>query len=249
MDYLIRDESLGSLAAKLRDFATSLPMHEHKFIFDGQTIVKPGIFEAEVTSPLLDEAEAQIASQLSKWGPLGRAAVKIQKNVGGAFPAHYDNTGNQRFVTAILYLTNCRDSGALRLTPFLEPAVVVMPRFDRLVAFRSDRVLHSVDRWTGLEPRLAISFWFDGPVDNAPLTKDDLRFPNWDAAVAFFKASPRFISRAVYDDEYLASLDQCGFDDGVLDRMRASHHANVARIYTQLRPIVDECRRRKPPSL
>lgn len=249
MDYVIIDDCLGQLASKLHALAAALPMREHKFVFNGETVVKPGIYEAETASPLLDEAEARILALLTQhWGPIrGGASIKVQKNVGGAFPAHFDNAGppSKRFLTAILYLTSERAGGELRLTPFLERPVVVTPQLGRLVAFRSDRILHSVDKWTSTVPRLAVSFWFDGPVDDKTLTKDDLRFPNWDAAVDFFKASPRFVSRAVYDDEYLASLDQCGFDDQLLDRMRASHHATVARIYRQLRPIVDECRRRK----
>ena len=68
--------------------------------------------------------------------------------------------------------------------------------------FKSDRVLHSVERWRGASPRLCVSFWFEGPV-NAPedlvLTRERLRFSGWDAAAEFFMSSPlqRCLSRAV----------------------------------------------------
>ena len=94
------------------------------------------------------------------------------------------------------------DGGALCLAPFLRRRARLRPLFNRLVLFKSDRVLHSVERWRGASPRLCVSFWFEGPV-NAPedlvLTRDRLRFSGWDAAAEFFMHSPvqRTLSRAV----------------------------------------------------
>ena len=139
------------------------------------------------------------------------AAIKIQRNTSGAFACHYDNAGppSKRSVTAVLYLGRADgaavaedDGGALCLAPFLRRRARLRPLFNRLVLFKSDRVLHSVERWRGASPRLCVSFWFEGPV-NAPedlvLTRDRLRFSGWDAAADFFMHSPvqRTLSRAV----------------------------------------------------
>ena len=92
--------------------------------------------------------------------------VKLQRNVGGAFPAHFDNAGppSKRGLTLVLYL-GCRPGGPLVggdliLQPFLRRRARVRPRRNRCVLFRSDRVLHSVTRWRGPTPRYVASFWF-----------------------------------------------------------------------------------------
>lgn len=237
----------------------------HHFSFAGAVWTKPGIWELEPgeaqcppeLATKLETVEGLVASAV---GTKARAAVKVQRNVGGAFPCHYDNPGppNTRVTTAILYLTDGGpgEGGCLRLEPFLRPASVVRPRHNRLVAFGSDRCLHSVSRWRSNRPRHAVSFWFEGPVDEkTTLTKADLAFPNWDAAADFFINSPlqRCVSRAVYAEEYSETLDDCGFEPAAAATMRGHHEAAVVAIEKALRPLILELRLRKaalpPPTL
>ena len=119
---------------------------------------------------------------------------------------------------------------------------------NRLVLFKSDRVLHSVARWRGASPRLCVSFWFEGPV-NAPedlvLTRDRLQFSGWDEAADFFMESPvqRTLSRAVYDDDYRSSIRDMRSDGE--EAMLAGHARVVEATVKSLKPLVAELRRRR----
>ena len=140
------------------------------------------------------------------------------------------------------------DGGALCLAPFLRRRARLRPLMNRLVLFKSDRVLHSVERWRGASPRLCVSFWFEGPV-NAPedlvLTRDRLRFSDWDEAAEFFSASPvqRTLSRAVYDSDYRSSIRDMRSDGE--DAMLAGHARVVDATVKSLEPLVEELRRRR----
>ena len=249
----------SALASALEDLE-AVDFAQHRFVFERKKYDKPGIFEADLTGDcaaapprlvrLLKRFGAELADALPV--PCARAAaIKVQRNDGGAFPAHYDNAGppSKRAVTAVLYF-GAEAGGDLVLAPFLRRGVAVSPRRNRLALFRSDRVLHWVTPWTGKRPRYCVSFWFDGAV-NAPedtlLTKDALRFPDWDACAAFFAASPlqRAVSRAVYEDDYAASLAACVRDAEAYAAMAAGHERAVAGLESQLLPLITELRRRK----
>ena len=139
------------------------------------------------------------------------------------------------------------DGGALCLAPFLRRRARLRPLMNRLVLFKSDRVLHSVERWRGASPRLCVSFWFEGPT-NAPedlvLTRDRLRFSGWDEAAEFFMHSPvqRCLSRSVYDDDYRRSIRDMQSDGE--QAMLAGHARVVDATVKSLKPLVDELRRR-----
>ncbi|KAJ8599191.1 hypothetical protein CTAYLR_007519 [Chrysophaeum taylorii] len=228
-----KDDALDAdLAAEVLEVCRRARMRQHVFEFGGRVFPKPGIFEVEgqeINEPALERAEAAVRIIVGA-GPDAAAAVKLQRNTGGGFPAHYDNAGppSRRAVTAILYLTD-GDSGMLEIFEFLKPPVRVAPRFNRLVVFASDRCLHAVTRWREPTPRYAVTFWFDGRAasEEIVLTKSHLSgFPTWDDAVAFFQESPlqRVISRAVYDDEYETSLrEYCGFREDHLAHMLEAH--------------------------
>lgn len=249
-DFLPCDEAMA-----LEEMVSTAQYRAHRFKFANELVVKPGIFEVDRDE--IDDAKllAALAAVERRIG--GVAAVKLQRNVGGAFPAHFDNAGppSRRQITAILYLNNWNpgDGGELVLMPFLQKPVEVPPLLNRLVVFRSDLILHAVWPWrSSNRPRYAISFWFDAdPDDNATqetvLTKDHLRFSDWDAAARFFQSSPlqRILSRAVYDEEYRDTLAACGFDDLLFHNILQAHIANVDAIRSKLRPLVDELRRRK----
>ena len=218
---VLDDALLPSVAARIRDAAANAVFKPHKFVYDAQTYAKPGVAEVDLAegtcatslaNDLRGVAEALAPALAVSCGVFdGDAAIKIQRNTSGAFACHYDNAGppSKRSVTAVLYLGRAdgaavsgQDGGALCLAPFLRRRARLRPLMNRLVLFKSDRVLHSVERWRGASPRLCVSFWFEGPV-NAPedlvLTRDRLRFSDWDAAAEFFMHSPvqRTLSRAV----------------------------------------------------
>jgi hypothetical protein len=249
----------AALASALEDLE-AVDFTQHRFVFERKKYDKPGIFEADLTGDCAD-APPRLVRLLKRFGaeladalpvPCARAAaIKVQRNDGGAFPAHYDNAGppSKRAVTAVLYF-GAEAGGDLVLAPFLRRGVAVSPRRNRLALFRSDRVLHWVTPWTGKRPRYCVSFWFDGAV-NAPedtlLTKDALRFPDWDACAAFFTTSPlqRAVSRAVYEDDYAESLAACVRDAEAYAAMAAGHERAVAGLEGQLLPLITELRRRK----
>lgn len=121
--------------------------------------------------PSLGAVAAAIADAARRAAPTlgldvgGHAVIKLQRNVGGAFPLHYDNNGppSRRGLTAILYLNDGyegADGGRLVVRPFLRRPRSVSPRPGRLVLLRSDRVLHGVTPWRGAAPRYAASLWF-----------------------------------------------------------------------------------------
>ena len=220
--WAVLDDALQpAAAARIRDAAAKAVFKPHKFVYDAQTYAKPGVAEVDLAegtcadslaNDLRGVAEALAPALAVSCGVFDAdAAIKIQRNASGAFACHYDNAGppSKRSVTAVLYLGRAdgaavsdQDGGALCLAPFLRRRARLKPLMNRLVLFKSDRVLHSVERWRGASPRLCVSFWFEGRV-NAPedlvLTRERLRFSDWDAAAEFFMDSPlqRCLSRAV----------------------------------------------------
>ncbi|CAN0313487.1 unnamed protein product, partial [Hapterophycus canaliculatus] len=105
-------------------------------------------------------------------GTQGRT-LKLQRNAGsgGCFPMHYDNPGppNKRALTCLLYLNpdwKEGDGGEVCLTPFLQKEEAIAPLLDRLVIFRSDRVLHRVLPCNA--ERFMLTVWIDSPDVNPP---------------------------------------------------------------------------------
>lgn len=264
--WAVLDDALRPRAAeRLREAVAAAAFKQHKFVYDARTYAKPGVAEADLAENFGDAALADALRGLA--GALAPAlhatcgiyssdaAIKLQRNTSGAFPCHYDNAGppSKRSVTAVLYLgradgepVETDDGGALCLAPFLRRRVRLRPRPNRLVLFKSDRVVHSVERWRGISPRLCVSFWFDGEVNGElTLTRDRLRFSDWDAAAAFFSTSPlqRYLSRAVYDEAYVASIGAMRSDGE--KAMLAGHERVVAATVASLRPLVEELRRRR----
>ena len=264
--WAVLDDALRPRAAeRLRSAVAAAAFKQHKFVYDSQTYAKPGVAEADLAEDFGDAALADALRGLA--GALapalhatcgiysGDAAIKLQRNTSGAFPCHYDNAGppSKRSVTAVLYLgradgeaVEADDGGALCLAPFLRRRVRLRPLLNRLVLFKSDRVVHSVERWRGAAARLCVSFWFDGEVNGElTLTRDRLRFSDWDAAAEFFSTSPlqRCLSRAVYDEAYVASIGAMRSDGE--EAMLVGHERVVATTVASLRPLVEELRRRR----
>ena len=176
--------------------------------------------------------------------------LKLQANDGGCFPWHYDNPSkpNKRRMTFALYL--CEDwstdvGGEVVVMPFLQPQVVVAPRFNRLLLFRSDLTLHRVlpvrhgaaasegkSTAASSSPftRYCFTIWMDSETTNAD---DDvnLRAKHLDMPTdKWLTATPlqRAVARAVYDDEFLRSANEC-FGPGSREAKlsNAIHEAHV----------------------
>eukprot|EP00040_Diaphanoeca_grandis_P031222 m.186404 g.186404 ORF g.186404 m.186404 type:complete len:438 (-) comp32267_c0_seq1:216-1529(-) len=149
--------------------------------------------------------------------------IKLQYNdgKGGCFPIHYDNPGrpNNRVVTCLVYLNSDwqqGDGGELRLFPFCEREVAVVPLFDRMVLFRADRVLHGVA--PANKQRFCFTIWIDGVDDSVNndndvllKTKHVVTTKAIEDVVFDFRHSglQRVLSRGVYKEIYEASLRDC----------------------------------------
>jgi hypothetical protein len=249
--------------------------------FGPYVFVKPHIEEADLHDPRLGptlpglthlsawfaESAGSFAQALSDGLPelklcVGSRAVKVQVNrgAGGCFPVHFDNPGPpcKRAVTLLLYLNpgwKPEDGGELVLMPFLEAEVVVEPLLGRAVFFLADRVAHRV--LPSHAERLMMTTWFDGLAVNAPgdvnLSLPPSALTDMPATAAALRATgrQRSVSRAVYAEEYDASLRECmqGTGGGVLEGMTQAHEQHLATVQRNapLRRLVEELRRMKPP--
>eukprot|EP00793_Prasinoderma_coloniale_P004841 PRCOL_00000602-RA len=123
---------------------------------------KRGIDEAEVSldaevqaaSPVLAAlaTDTTTATALAAALPAerfagGAQAIKLQVSRGGGacFPLHHDAADDGRELTVIHYVSERWEQGwggELKLFPLGKPAVLVPPKPDRLVVFRSNSMLH-----------------------------------------------------------------------------------------------------------
>lgn len=117
--------------------------------------------------------------------------------------------------------------------PFLGECVTVPPRFNTVVLFRSDTVLHRarpVVKPAGEDKskftRHCFPVWFDGFATNSDedrlLKVTHLR----ESMIPFLRRSPlqRALSRAVYDAEYRAALEDCFCSGTPILRMSLHEH-------------------------
>lgn len=204
-------------------------------------ITKPGIFEADLydfnvrscgkistlrniyessASDLANILEQALGLTVSS--AINGRVVKVQFNTGkgGCFPCHYDNPGrpNRRILTCAFYLNTGwkkGDGGELVLHPFLQDKVTIAPRFNRLVVFRSDTILHSVT--PAKVERKCFTIWFDS--DDVNKDKDVfLKIPSKNLSIdlleAYFKNEPvqRLVARAVYSEEFIETLKACFYE-------------------------------------
>ena len=274
VDDFMDERSARELYERVKAFGASSQSHfqQHVFQFGQQRFSKPGIYEMDLHdasarkhAPVLRDVFRILGPELAKAAAealpaLGLAsddqpAIKLQMNRGGAFPMHYDNPGppNLRGITCVVYLNpewEESEGGQIELLPFLGRRVVVAPTMNRAVFFRSDRILHSVAPWQGAadRPRFCFSVWINArEMPESKLTRDHLRFTSYDQAASFFASSPlqRVISRAIYAEEYEASLRRCMQSTPGEDVMLAQHHATIAALARQLKPLIDNLKVRK----
>jgi hypothetical protein len=126
------------------------------------------------------------------------------------------------------------DGGELLLQPFLQESICIQPLFDRLVIFKSNIMLHRVEKT--YSQRYCCTFWIDGEGTNSP-ENTELRLAksaieDIDNTVKMLQKSPlqRSLSRFVYQDEYEESLYDCMEGSEGCDEMIASHIFHVRSI-------------------
>ena len=180
--------------------------------------------------------------------------VKLQVNEGrgGCFPWHYDNPGppSNRALTCILYLNpewRSGDGGALRVQPFCGVAATIAPRHNRLAVFYSDRVLHRVMP-SRARRRYCATVWLDGDFDNSTAltlnAREALEDVGKTAESLARGNAQRALSRAVYADEYEASLVECMGDAPGAREMLDAHyeHCRAVKKNEGLKRLVDALR-------
>jgi len=131
---------------------------------------------------------------------------------------HYDNPGppNNRQISCIVYLNpdwETGHGGEITLLPFMGKEVKIAPLFNRAVHFQSNLILHRAER--NLSERFCLTIWIDG-VNTNTTEKSQLRLApsamnDVDALIRMLQKSPtqRSLSRAVYHELYLTSLQEC----------------------------------------
>ena len=268
--FMIDDFLTSEMAKSLRQEASEAfqqgALKQHRFQFGKKLFEKPKIFEADlhdehlhVLLPSFVEIffEERLRERLMQLMPtlelekgVKSKTVKLQRNGGGAFPCHYDNSGppSKRSITCLVYLNpDWREGhgGELVLHPFLQPQVVISPLMARAVFFRSDLLLHSVRR--AAVERFCFTIWLDGATNGSEdvnLTQKWLQTD--EASIQSLKRSPvqRALSRAVYAEEYEASLLACMSGAPGCEELLEGHKEHVARQlqHVQLKPFIDVLR-------
>jgi hypothetical protein len=237
-------------------------------------IAKPGIFEVDLhdesirltmkhMNKLFIASRTSLIEILMKYvnetmtlisGNNGRT-LKLQwnKGTGGCFPYHYENPGspNNRALTCILYLNlNWKQDhgGELTLQPFLKQKIHIDPIFDRLVIFKSNLILHRVEK--AFHERYCITFWLDGDSTNSP-ENSELKLPKTaiediESSVKFLhkSATQRALSRFVYKEEYEESIYDCMENASGCEEMIESHllHCKSLESNQLLRNLIEALR-------
>ena len=147
------------------------------------------------------------------------------------------------------------DGGELRLQPFCGVAATIQPKHNRLAIFFSDRTLHRVTPSTAAK-RYAVTVWLDGdfvdPRTGASTNASELNLNAREALSDIAKTAKelargnaqRALSRAVYADEYEASLVECMGNARGADEMLQAHyeHCRSVKKNHALKTLVDALR-------
>lgn len=237
-------------------------------------VIKPNILELDLhhhgvreSVPYLNElfwSSNALASRLNALMPAlglnevsGSHTLKVQlnKGQGGCFPWHYDNPGapDKRRVSCLLYLNpdwELGHGGEISVSSFLQKSHIIEPRHDRLVMFYSETMLHRV--MASNSERVCLTIWLDA-------AKDDCFAPSW-AGVgdkvntdAFLRqlASPesqRTLSRAVYSEEFTASIRECmALNPKGEKALLEAHNNRVDLLNSKMGSLISSLRELKEP--
>ena len=238
---------------------------------------KPNIYEAELLPTMLDNSAIAIPtlsalsfhllpwldSYLSELLPAlllysGHSSIKLQLNAGnGSFPFHYDSPGNRtdtRRLTVLLYLNSgwCEgDGGEMVLQGWLQQRVKVAPVMNRMLVFRSDRMLHRVE--PSHTRRVCLTLWLHGRGCDPPLPAlggmgggeeagrllDVLNHP------AYQRALSKVLYASEWRDSYAHAHRGSGADELIASlnedvRRLMAGERGVVRLVELLREVVDE---------
>jgi len=222
-----------------------------------QLFSKPNIYEAELLPAMLDNSSITIptlsalSSHLLPWLDSylaellpslllysGHSSIKLQLNTGnGSFPFHYDSPGNRtdtRRLTVLLYLNSAwreGDGGEMVLQGWLQQRVKVAPVMNRLLIFRSDRLLHRVE--PSHTRRVCLTMWLHGRGCDPPLPALDEAGGGEEEgrllAVLSHPAYQRSLSKVLYADEWRTSYAHAHRGSGA-DELIASLDEDVRRL-------------------
>ena len=111
---------------------------------------------------------------------------------------------------------------------------------DRLVVFKSDRILHRV--LPSYHERYCLTIWLDAPEEKIN-QKEDMMLKvtqaqmngepeEWENFLGYLRGSPvqRLLSRAVYEEEYINSIEECMKDTEGLHVMLSTHKQHIERM-------------------
>ena len=229
--------------------STSSPSSHGSVPHITRLISKPNIHEAEVlpgllstpslplpllsafSSHLLPYLDSLLCSRLPHLLLFpGLSSLKLQVNAGrGCFPFHYDSPGNladTRRLTLLLYLNPAylpSHGGHLLLRPFLGRPVSVHPTFNRLLLFRSDRMLHRVTV-SGAQ-RCCLTVWLHGRSVDVGVGGE--KGEGWMHA-----GVQRGLSKCVYEEEWRESYREAHGGEGG-ERLSNSVAEDVRRMMEQ----------------
>lgn len=218
------------------------------------------LFDAGVTRVVDAMNETWPALQLTRGETPQEQAktftIKAQVNEGGCFPWHYDNPAkpNKRRLTFALYLCDgwspeC--GGELVVMPFLRPQVVIPPRFNRLVLFRADMVVHRVLPCRLGYTRYCFTIWLDSETTNLD-EEVNLRAKHLTLdSLPLLQGTPlqRALSRAVYSEEYVRSAVECfgeGSREAKISNMIHEAHVKPLKASTAVAAFVEKLRSVRP---
>ena len=238
--YLILDNALdeqlsASMRQELSDLHDSNMMRPNEVQFSTTSgpvrFEKPNIYEADLHEDKMLAAVPTIGNiflgdDLSKCFTdnfntlIGQdnKTVKLQVNTGngGCFPWHYDNPGppNNRAITLLIYLNRDwkdGDGGEVYLQPFLSNPIKISPKFNRVVVFLSNRILHKVSPSNAI--RYLITLWIDGTKtndsDNLNLKMKHLSLDQSNLSALSSSPIQRCLFRSVYGQNCELSLLDC----------------------------------------
>lgn len=195
----------------------------------------------------------------------GGYTIKLQHNrgQGACFPLHYDNPGgaDRRKITCLLYLNRDwkpGDGGEIRLVPFLQPHIDIEPRFDRMVLFMSDSMLHRVLPCNS--ERYCLTIWLESSTANSPAEEDRSALAALSALNLGDEAENGFLrsvmrpsmqrnlSRAIYEEEYAESIRECMNNAEGSDLLLQTHENRVAELKKkpQVASLIESLKALKP---
>ena len=218
---------------------------------------KPNIYETELLPTILDNPDVTIptlsalSSHLLPWLDSyldellpslllysGHSSIKLQLNTGnGSFPFHYDSPGNRtdtRRLTVLVYLNGGwreGDGGEMVLQGWLQQRVKVAPVMNRMLIFRSDRLLHRVK--PANTRRVCLTMWLHGRGCDPPLPAlaevGDGEEVGRLLDVLSHPAYQRALSKVLYANEWRASYAHAHRGSGA-DELIASLEDDVRRL-------------------